>query len=669
MKLFNYSLLALSIGLNSANAATQTNTSYKDIADGAVWLNSDNQSVMIATLEKDGVAVYDQQGNEIQHLDVGNALGADVVYDVSDEQGHRIDLAAVALPESKQIAFYSIGNNLKQPLSLVGSIQTELALAGVCLTHNSVSGDITAVGYSEDGHISQFKLALNQGRVHSIIEKDQRAVPVRTLQIGGEVSACASDDVNNQLYIAEKNVGIWAYGADPENIKQRQLLDVSTPMGHISEIEGMAIFYQAGPIPTLVVADQNQGFLLYDLNSHRYLSQFDVKGVAEAKTVSSGTDRLWIGNSELQQPVYQTLDYSTLNQLANVSLSPTLSPRMINNHTIQSVTPIAETDAVNKGGDAADDPAFWYNAKKPEQSLIIATNKKGGLLAYDLHGKQVQYVNSGKPNNVDIRQGIKANSGDIIDLAAASNRQLNTITLYSINDSTMPIKLLPAAGEHVHKQSPELISNVDEVYGLCMSKGEDGTPYVFVNGKDGQIEQWRITLDSPKQAHGTLVRSFSVASQPEGCVVDDSTQTLYVGEEDRAIWAFDARETASTKATLFAAVDDKHLTDDIEGLSLYQSKDRNLLLASSQGNNTYAIFDLNQQGKFMGSFAVSANDKVGVDGTSDTDGIHAVSFNLGSHYPKGMFIAQDFYNVDNAYQAQHQNFKIVDWRAIEKILK
>lgn len=69
------------------------------------------------------------------------------------------------------------------------------------------------------------------------------------------------------------------------------------------------------------------------------------------------------------------------------------------------VIPSAETEAVEDGEDAADDPAIWLNPADPEKSRILATNKGGGILVYDLEGKQLQNMKVGKMNNVDLRYG------------------------------------------------------------------------------------------------------------------------------------------------------------------------------------------------------------------------------------------------------------------------
>jgi len=669
MPRFQHTLIATALLAVSSSYAATTSTSYEDIADSAVWQSADGQqSLLISTLEGDGIAVYNAAGKEIQHIEGIEALGADVRYGLRSKDGKKVDIAAVGLPDEDAIAFYQINSKANAPLTEVGRLPLEITPEGVCLGKNATSGDMFVASYDEAGNLMQYKLKFDGSKVSSAIQHDGKPTFVRSMNVGGELSGCAMDDETNTLYVAEQNVGVWVYGADPENVKDRALLDVVEPLGHLEEIENLDIVYQAHGKGAIVIADEGQGFVLYDRVSHKFLGKFDVAGVEEAKLVSASTQQLWIGNTELDEPVYQTLSWSELEQLSGYKAENTLSPRELEIKGVELVRANSETKAVDNHGDAADDPALWYNAKSPKDSLIIATNKKGGLMAYDLQGNEIQYLEGGKPNNVDIRQDVIDAEGNQIALAAASNRKKNTVTLYTIDGSSTPIKALPATQGVVHPKVPELLSNVDEVYGLCMSRGEDGTPYVFVNGKDGQIEQWRISVKNG-EAQGTVVRILNVPSQPEGCVVDDRTQTLYVGEEDHAIWTFDAREDGSTEGKIFAKVDGKHLIDDIEGLTLYQTKEQNLLIASSQGNNTYAAFDLNDQGKFVKSFAIIGDDERGTDGATDTDGIHAVSTNLGEEFPNGLFLAQDWYNIDSQYKTENQNFKIVDWRDIQAVLK
>src|SRR5699024_12023230 len=62
-----------------------------------------------------------------------------------------------------------------------------------------------------------------------------------------------------------------------------------------------------------------------------------------------------------------------------------------------------------------------------------------------------------------------------------------------------------------------------------------------------------------------LVREFAVATQPEGCVVDDLRQRLFIGEEGEAVWALAAAEDAATEMTRVISVGGP-IKADIEGL-------------------------------------------------------------------------------------------------------
>src|ERR1044072_2024388 len=62
---------------------------------------------------------------------------------------------------------------------------------------------------------------------------------------------------------------------------------------------------------------------------------------------------------------------------------------------ILEVAAAVETEPVNTGGDSADDATVWVNPSDPSQSLVIGTNKKRGLVVYDLAGKEIQSLADG----------------------------------------------------------------------------------------------------------------------------------------------------------------------------------------------------------------------------------------------------------------------------------
>lgn len=323
--------------------------------------------------------------------------------------------------------------------------------------------------------------------------------------------------------------------------------------------------------------------------------------------------------------------------VASCSLSTAPAPQ---------VFAVGETSPVLSEDDAADDPAIWINRNNPSASLILGTDKQAGLYIYDLKGEVRQFLPAGRLNNVDVRQDVVIDgwSGDI---AAASNRTDDTVTLFAIE-----------AGQVVETgRFPSLIT---EPYGLCMGETSDGV-FVFVAFKTGDLIAFR--LSGP--GGGAEAARLKFDTQLEGCVLDDGAGVLYVGEEARGIWktGFDGTGFATPRL-----VDEVRtasgMAADVEGLTIYDSGDgRGYLIASSQGNNSYAVYRREGENEFITRFRIAAGDLI--DGAEETDGIAVTSASLGDEFPAGIFIAQDGYN---APRGTPQNFKIVDFRDIKAVI-
>lgn len=313
---------------------------------------------------------------------------------------------------------------------------------------------------------------------------------------------------------------------------------------------------------------------------------------------------------------------------------------------VASVEVAAETAPVASADDAADDPAIWLNPDDPGQSLILGTDKKAGLYVYNLQGDVTAFLPAGKLNNVDLRQGVQI--GDWRgDIAAASNRSDDSISLFTINNGEIAM----AGG---------FSSILPEPYGACMGGAGDET-LVFIAYKTGDVVAYR--LNGP--ASGEVAAQFKVPSQTEGCVFDDDAQTLYVGEEDYGIWKAKYEDGAFLAPSRVIEISPANgVAADIEGLTLYKTgAATGYLIASSQGNDSYAVFKREGDNAFVGRFKIVSSATV--DGTGETDGIDAVSAPLGPDYPHGALVVQDGYNDP---EGSAQNFKIVDWREIEKAM-
>jgi len=303
----------------------------------------------------------------------------------------------------------------------------------------------------------------------------------------------------------------------------------------------------------------------------------------------------------------------------------------------------------NSSDDAADDPAIWYNEANPSQSLIYGSNKKGGLVATDLSGKNINYYELGSINNVDILYDFPY--GDTtITLLGCSNRTSQSINLFRIEtDGSLT--------QFEHDSYRMDTSEVDDIYGFCFgsSKSKEAH-YVFINGKNGLMQQYEILKKNSTIAL-ELVRSMQFYSQTEGMVVDYESGKLYVGEEDKGIWMTKIDPDYHEKSFIPMSDESNPLISyDIEGLTIYRNDDIAYLLASSQGNFSYAVFDINDNHTYLGSFKISDHQKI--DGVEETDGIDISPDSLNLQYPKGIFVAQDGFNYERDTLTA-QNFKYV----------
>lgn len=353
-----------------------------------------------------------------------------------------------------------------------------------------------------------------------------------------------------------------------------------------------------------------------------------------------------------QQPINQGQEKNTPTVVEN-------NVQKVNNEKPVAEFPTVladlETQPVNSADDAADDPAVWVHPNNSGESTIIGTNKKKGLAVYDLAGKELFFYPVGKINNVDVRYGFPL-AGKKVDIVAGSNRSNNSVGVWKVNPDTKALEEVLAR---------DLLSNIEEVYGFCLYKSAKTQKfYTFVVGKEGDVEQWEL-FDKAGKIDGKLVRSFKLASQAEGMVTDDELGYLYIAEENKGIWKYNAEPVATKFAEGELIADlaqNSQLAEDLEGVTIYYAANqKGYLIASSQGNNSYAVFDRGEGNAYLGSFRIGNGDKV--DGTSDTDGIDVMSFGLGKQFPNGFFIAQDGTN-DEANGTANQNFKVVAWDKI-----
>nr|WP_314606420.1 phytase [uncultured Janthinobacterium sp.] len=470
-----------------------------------------------------------------------------------------------------------------------------------------------------------------------VMQGEQRSL-VRKLALPPHAKHCRVDDGAQRLLVSESNMGVWAYDADSEGMGKREVVALRKPYG---QLDGGAGALAVLPGGVAVLDGKAEMLHLYSHQGSKWTAQ---PAQAVALNVRKGDSQLALDGNSLMLRGKSGWQARPLKWAGKAETSS----------AVAIIAPQAQTAPMARQGDAADDPAIWL-ASDPANARILGTNKKQGLLVYDLQGKQTQLLEVGRLNNVDVRQNIQLGGGKV-DLAVATQRDDNSMMLFTID----------AAG--VVAEAGRFPTGLKSIYGMCLYQPASGGVQAFINDKDGTFQQYKIDMNG-KQFSATLLRSFKVATQPEGCVADDANARLFLGEETRGIWTTSA-DAAKPDALAMVLPVGQHLTADVEGMAIYRQPDAKAntgyLIVSSQGDSSYVVLDAQAPYKVRGRFKVGFNLPAGIDGTSETDGLDVTSANLGGAYAQGMLVIQDGYK---RLPDGPQNFKYVAWGDVAKALK
>lgn len=537
-----------------------------------------------------------------------------------------------------QVLVASLDNNRQQALlvSLDPSTNTfgtplylpvrDYPVNGLCLYRDGAA-NLFVFLVGEEGKGEQWLV----GNAATLLSEPQR---VRGVPLPPSAQFCQVDDATNQLLVNEQNVGWWAYPAHPEAEAKR------TPVALFDNPKREAGAMALVPGGVVALDPKTARLHLFQHTGERWVehASLTLPGLKEPEQLAINGQQLLVRDDDTGR-LYQ----GTLNWKAKPVTAEALLPE---------VAAVRQTDPVGRQGDAADDPAIWIHPEQLHKSRVLGTNKKQGLLAYDLDGKLLQELAVGRLNNVDVRPNFKLGQ-QTVDLAVASNRDRNSLSLFSIDRQSGELR-----------EAGEVPTPLKEIYGICLFQPDSGELYAIANGKDGTFLQYRLSAPDG-HARGELVRRFKVDSQPEGCVADDQRQRLFLGEEDVGVWAVDAR--ADQPATLTSVIKvGPQLHADVEGLALYQSTAHDYLVISSQGNDSYLVLDAEPPFASHGAFRVGLNAAAAIDGASQTDGLEVTALNLGGPWGKGLLVVQD---GRKRMPEQTQNFKFVPWAEVTRALK
>ncbi|SEM28984.1 phytase [Nonomuraea pusilla] len=376
---------------------------------------------------------------------------------------------------------------------------------------------------------------------------------------------------------------------------------------------------------------------------------------------------------------------------------------------VATVYPEVETPALyddDAGGNAnGDDPAIWVDPSDSDDSVVIGTAKKAGLFVYDLDGRQLQHLPApaapgpddepGRFNNVDVVYGFGGR-----DLAVVSDRGRDQLRIYAISDGHLTDVTDPSA-PYVFSADQQQVNDAETAYGLTTWKDSTGTYALVSRRHKTSIGLVRLVAEAGGTVSYQLVRTLSLPAsftlpngqswapcmepdelaQVEGMVVDQEKDVLYAAQEDVGIWRMSADLTGTpvlvdkvkeygVPGTYDPATEEctpgadpgyggTHLTADAEGLTIYYREDgKGYLLASSQGDSTFAAYRREGANAYLGQFRISEKD--GVDGAEHSDGSTVLNVPLGD-FDEGLFVAHDGEGTPAEPDREITGFKLVSW--------
>ncbi|MEV5089833.1 phytase [Streptomyces griseoincarnatus] len=385
-------------------------------------------------------------------------------------------------------------------------------------------------------------------------------------------------------------------------------------------------------------------------------------------------------------------------------------------------TPVVFDDEAGGSADA-DDPAVWVDPENPGRSIVIGTLKEAGLDVYGLNGRRLQHIaapqaphedaKTGRFNNVDIVYGFDLD-GESTDLALVSDRGRDRVRAFAIDPAAVaagkpPLKDVTApdvapvfaadeAGVDDQRTSYGLsaFTDDDDAYAVVSQREETRLRLLQLEDRDGLVGyETEDTLDLPSTftlPDGTdWVPCADPGENPqvEGMAVDQEEHVLYAAQETVGLWRIElddeefedpelidrvreygtpwTYDTAEEECVLDTENDPgfggDHLSADAEGVTVYHAEDgEGYVLASSQGDDTFAVYERDGDNDYLGSFSVG--DGPMTDGVQHSDGSTVVNVPLGRNFPKGMLITHDGEATPVDGDREGTNFKFTRWDAV-----
>ncbi len=257
-----------------AVAESEPVDSSADAADDpAIWRNRRAlaNSLVIGTDKQAGIHVHDLSGKRLSFTPAARLNNVDL-----REIAGRVIVAASdrADEATAHVALFTL-DTATAKLVPMGRYPVGPGEAyGMCLWTRARDKALFGFVVLKDGRIDQFSIDLRPGAAPIVRT-------VRSMKLGTQSEGCVVDDRTGLLYVAEEDVGLWRFDADPGAPVTATAIAKVDGTTLVADAEGLAIVPAGRSGGYLIASSQgDNAYTLYRLPGVTYAGRFRIGGGA-----------------------------------------------------------------------------------------------------------------------------------------------------------------------------------------------------------------------------------------------------------------------------------------------------------------------------------------------------------------------------------------------------
>lgn len=279
----------INVPVVAASAETDPVDTAHDAADDpAIWRNAKDpaKSLVIGTDKKAGIHVYGLAGKRVSFTSAARLNNVDL-----REVGERVIAVASDRADVAQahVALFTLDTSTRRLVPMGRYPVGPGEAYGMCLWTRAKDQALFGFVVLKDGRIDQVRI--------DVSGPSPTVETVRSMKLGTQAEGCVVDDRTGLLYVAEEDVGLWRFAADPAAPA------TATPIARVdgktlvADAEGLALAPKGARGGYLVVSSQgDNAYTLYRLPGVTYAGRFRIGGGAINGTSDTDGIELALGD-------------------------------------------------------------------------------------------------------------------------------------------------------------------------------------------------------------------------------------------------------------------------------------------------------------------------------------------------------------------------------------